>query len=80
MNRYIENGYKLKGKLFSTQGYNEFDGILNYLRNESNNQIENEINIIASSYYNNYDCYHPRNVVLFEDRNKVFESKNLPGS
>lgn len=54
-NRYTEINKKLKGKLFLTQGYNEFEGILNFLRTESNNKIENEINITASSYYNNYD-------------------------
>ena len=58
--------------LFSKE--KEFDRIINYIRKKTNDQIENEISITASSIYSDNENYQPRNVILFDDHRKWFES------
>ena len=73
---------KLKERIIEIESpnQNEFKGIIHHLREKSNNQIENEINITASSILFDNESYHPRNVVLFEDQNRFFCSKNFENS
>ncbi|KAK8875679.1 hypothetical protein M9Y10_005853 [Tritrichomonas musculus] len=61
-------------KVFPYEENREFKGIINYL--QENRNISNEINITASSVYNNRK---PENVVLFE-QDKNFCSKNIQNS
>ena len=68
---------KERGIEFQWSDQNEFKGIIHYLREKSNNQIENEINITASTTVNNSECYQPRCVVLFEDQQHFFHSQNV---
>lgn len=58
-----------------SENKDEFNGILKYLLNKSNNQIEEEIKITASSVS---DSSIPQNVVLFEEKNKKFHTSNDP--
>ena len=52
--RYTKKKKILNGITFNKD--NEYDGIINYLRKKSNGQIENEINITASSVFNDNEC------------------------
>lgn len=57
-----------------------FDGIINYLRKQTNNQIENEIKITASSILrNDVNDYGPYNSIQYENQ-KYFETQNSPNS
>ena len=62
---------KPKGRIFKPQNDFTFDGIIKYLRNKSNGDIENKINITSSSFYSS--CF-PKNVVFYEDTNKFFRT------
>ena len=66
-------------KEITCQHDNQFDGIINFLRKETNGNIENAINITSSSVY--YSCV-PYNVCLFEDehKGKYFETNNEKNS
>ena len=66
-----------EGQIFPYKKGNEFKGILNYLRNKSNNQIENEISITASSTRGD-DL--PQNVVIFENDDMYFYSQGYERS
>ena len=55
---------------------NGFNGIISFLKNRSNGEIEKEVCITASSIYNDSECYQPQNVFLFENQNKFFFSTN----
>lgn len=70
----FENGrYKQKGKSFLYKN-NDFDGIINYLRKKSNGNIQNMINITASSVHRS--SFSQYNVCLFEERDKYFQTTN----
>ena len=62
------------------KGSADFDGIINYLRKQSNNQIENEIKITASSIYDsNENTYGPYNSIQYENQ-KIFCSQHSTNS
>lgn len=64
------------GKDFLYSDQNKFNGILKYLITKSNDQIENEINITASSIWeDSKDNYQPKFVTQFEN-SKSYCSKN----
>lgn len=55
-------------------------GIIRYLKNNSN-RINDFINITVSSNNNEgSEQYHPKSVLLFDDINKWFVSKNIKNS
>ena len=57
-----------------------FDGIINYLRKQTNNQIENEIKITTSSILaKNVDRFGPYNSIQYENQ-LFFMTKNAPNS
>lgn len=55
-----------------------FNGIFNFLTNQSNNQILTEIRITTSSSSTSDGI--PQSVLLYEDRNKYFSSQNIENS
>ena len=62
------------------KGSADFDGIINYLRKQTNNQIENEIKITASSILrNDVNDYGPYNSIQYENQ-KYFCTQNSPNS
>ncbi|KAK8849359.1 hypothetical protein M9Y10_018758 [Tritrichomonas musculus] len=67
--------YKLSGKIFMMNNDKEFNGIFNYLRNLSNNNIENEV-----TFDSTYKDPNAKNVVIYEDENKFFNPINKPGN
>lgn len=76
-----KNRYKKvtpRGIEFVSTNENEFKGIINHLRSQSNNKIENEVIVTASSVLHNVVKYHPQNVVLFVDQSKWFGTNNEP--
>lgn len=75
--RYINKKPFNLGQLFSHTNGNEFQGIIRHLLNESNGNIESEVNITSSSIYSS--DYKPQNVTLF-DKNDHFISDNRPNS
>lgn len=81
-NRYkqIKKAQQIKRKLFSYDSNKEFSGIFKYLRDKSNGQIENEINVTASSHYKTSEYDVPINVTLFEEQTKSFISASEPNS
>ena len=77
-NRYTQNSKKVNKNEISFSEKNEFNGIFNYLRNKTSNNIESAINITASSIYSS--SYHPKDVTYFDDKNKFFISQNMQNS
>lgn len=65
-------------KSFIFNNKNQFSGIISYLRTESNNRIENLINICSSSNDSEYE--NPKNVTIFEDKSKYFKSADRSNS
>lgn len=61
-------------------GNNEFKGIINYIRNNSNQNINDAINVTSSSVYPYDNFSEPRYAVLFEEQNKSFHSNSSPNS
>lgn len=61
-------------------GNNEFSGIISYLREKSNQNIENVINVTSSSIYENNQNFNPFKAVLFEETAKDFGSGNYENS
>ena len=73
------NRYMVHFKEFP-KGSADFDGIINYLRKQTNNQIENEIKITASSIYDNdVNNYGPYNSIQYENQ-KFFATGHYPNS
>lgn len=70
--------YAKKGISFSPKNNNEISGIINYLRTQNNNQIENEINITVSSFGDSSERNQPKTVILYENKNNYYYSKNNP--
>lgn len=70
----------IKGKLFQYDSNHEFSGVFKYLRSKSNGQIQNEINVTASSHYDTSEYDAPINVTNFEEKAKSFVSDNKPDS
>lgn len=64
-----------QSKSFPPQNDQIFNGIIKYLKTESNGNIESKINITTSSFNSSYI---PLNVTIFEDSNKWFRTRN-PG-
>ena len=56
---------KPRGREILWSSGKEFKGIINHLREESNGQIDNEVNITASSVLDDRSSRQPRNVVLY---------------
>lgn len=59
------------GKLFEPKNESDFDGILKYLRDQTNNNIESKVNITASVLDTGYP---PSNTVIYEDKSKIFHA------
>lgn len=74
-----KNECRKRGLKIDKKDNEDFSGIVRYLRDQSSNKIENEINFTSSPVVNG-DCYQPVNVSLFDDRNKIFESEDRPDS
>ena len=72
--------YKEKVDTFSKENGNEFRGILNYFMKKTDGNIEDEITISSSSYFNNSDVYKPFNVIDSDENEKYFWSKDLLNS
>mgnify|MGYP001087271975 CR=1 FL=1 len=70
---YNNNNKKNRGQLFTSNNDDKFDGIINYLKNESNYNIG-----ITSS--TTHSSLIPSNVIEYEDRNKWFHSKDQPNN
>lgn len=80
-NRYKNiRSKKESGIEFADSGQNKFDGIINYLKNKSNNKIENEIDFTSSSIFCNIKVNYPINVSLFNDEKNRFISNDEPNS
>ena len=81
INRYTKN--EIKGRTFLYSRENEFNGIINYLKMQSNGEINKLLNITASSIsksnYGNSN-FDPSNVILYDDQKKVYMSENVPNS
>ena len=76
-----ENDSKIKRyitieKNFPYDRDHPFDGIINFLSKKSGNDIDQEIHFSSSSIINGDDTYHPRNVSIFNDNSKFFDSDN----
>lgn len=56
----------------------DFNGIINYLRKKESGSIEDFIDITSSSLIG--EGAHQRNAILYEDKNKFFETKDLSNS
>lgn len=65
------------GKTFTFTENGGLNGIINHLRSQASNQIENEINVTASSC--NGSSYEAINTVNYENKQSV-ETKNEPNS
>lgn len=65
------------GLTFSVEEKKLLSGIINYLVNKSSG---NDIDITSSSFMNNDDRYHPKNVVFYGKSDKCFLSENEPDS
>ncbi|KAK8899377.1 hypothetical protein M9Y10_001692 [Tritrichomonas musculus] len=74
------NRYNSIGTPILYERNKEFDGIFNYLRKTSNGNISEELNITSSSIDRDDDSWSDQNVILFDDQNKYFASKDLPNS
>ena len=59
---------------------NSMTGIISYLMKESSGKIEEEVAITSSSCNNNEERFQARNVVLYDDKNKIFMSANSANS
>ena len=80
-NRYTKNETNVKTFLYSRE--NEFKGIINYLKMQSNGEVNKVINITASSVSKSSSTvsnFDPSNVILYEDSKKIFMSENVPNS
>lgn len=67
---------------FSVKHEKDFEGIINYLKNKSSGNIENNLEITSSSIFSNgYDSQlQPKHVILYEDKEKGFASENVKNS
>ena len=78
----IKNRYKKaknRGTEFPASVENQFKRIINYLRAQSNGQIDNEVDITSSSnLYGSREDRHPRVVTLYEDEENYFVSSDIP--
>lgn len=78
----IEKKKVQSGKSFPFTSNNEFNGIINYLREKSNGNITNEIDFTASSSYNEIsdNFGHVSNIAIFDNDEKGFFTKSIPNS
>lgn len=67
-----------QGKTFKQIGNNPFSGIINYLRSQGN--IDDLLEVTASSIYNSNINYQPITVCLKENSNAYFITYNSQGS
>lgn len=68
-------------KKFTFDNDNGLSGIINFLRKNSSNTIDNILNITASSVNNGPDeRYLPQTAFLYDEKNKHFVSKDEPNS
>ena len=61
-------------QIFEYTKGNEFNGIINFLRIKSNDQINKEINFSSSSVISNNTNRHPHVVSIYDDQMKYFHS------
>ncbi|KAK8896668.1 hypothetical protein M9Y10_014581 [Tritrichomonas musculus] len=73
--RYKEDNRK--GRLFQIDPNKPFDGIINYLRKESNGNLESKIEITSTPIRGSRV---PQNAILYEDQTKWFHSSNIENS
>lgn len=67
--RYLEKSLEV----LDLQNWSNFNGIIKYLKNHSNGKIENELNVTAISFY---DEFVPLNVTEFDDEKKWFRTND----
>lgn len=72
--------YHEKGIQINYEENREFHGIIDYLRNNSKEDIYNIIDITSSSIRNSNEALSPRNAILFDDKTKDFISDDLEDS
>ena len=74
----IQNRYnKCKEKIpILYEEKKELDGVINYLRNKSNNNVSNKVIVTSSSCLN--EIFNPCNVLIYDDKSKYFLSENKP--
>ena len=65
---------------YPPENENSFDGILSFLRNKTNNNINSVVNITSSSCFSPSENNQPENVVIYEDRKKAFWSDLIKNS
>lgn len=63
--------------IISPSGEKEFNGIINFIKKQNNNRIENKIKITSSSLRFEYP---PSNVVIYNDSQKQFRTNDSPNS
>lgn len=67
-----------KGVSISYDDNSIFKGIINYLKENSKDGLEKEINITSSSVFSK--SYDPRNVLIYNDKSKRFLSDDIENS
>ncbi|KAK8834278.1 hypothetical protein M9Y10_026262 [Tritrichomonas musculus] len=71
-NRYT--GSQKKGTVFEYTDEKLLKGIFNYFQEKTGGQIDKEIGFTSSSVASNNESYQPRNVAVFNDKDKFFYS------
>lgn len=76
--RYVQNSQKeenefSKGKTFEYENNSKFNGIFNYLKNKSDNNVEKEVEITSSSEQNFH--FGAKKAILLPDQDDFFASK-----
>lgn len=56
----------------------EFNGIINYIRTKSDDDLTKRINVTSSSVLDK--AFNPSNVFIYNDQTKYFLSENKPGT
>lgn len=76
-----QNSQKNTGITLNYSEGQPFSGIINYLKKHCNNNIDNEINLTASSYFDSSEKYQIKNVMSFDNPDNGFATKWYnPGS
>ena len=81
----VENDKKMNKRYHNEinvdyDAYKDFNGIINYLQNNSDLGIFHEIKITSSSLYNNDNQYAPSNTIHYQDQNIEFCTSSLDNS
>lgn len=76
----MKNRYKENAILLHKKENEELKGVINYLRKQSNGDINKEIQFTSSSVNSNAPSHQPENVANHEEQNKNFCSENVSNS